>query len=169
MQVQGQGAVEEEPLSLLHVFELSSEDRARGPDDQNCGLGQLTVGEHYEIHGHESPVILKFLLERLQKEGRFKTWEFEEVEKCQGSCMAFPKVLDSASSALNEGLLPGLFPSSEVGGVRRSFPVPSLRARSTSTSEMPSPNFQEYQWPDGTTFSRRLPRAYSQTTSLVSS
>ena len=73
------------------------------------------------------------------EEGRFKKWEFEEVEKCQGSCMAFPKVLDSASSALNEGLLPGLFPNSEVGRVQRSFSVPSLRARSTPTSEMPSP------------------------------
>ena len=45
--------------SSYRLSTVSEED----PSDQNCGLGQLTFGEHYEIHGHESPVILKFLLE----------------------------------------------------------------------------------------------------------
>ena len=39
------------------------------PNNQSCALGPLTFGECYEIHGHNSPVILKFLQERLGKQG----------------------------------------------------------------------------------------------------
>ena len=35
VQVQGQGAVEDEPVSLLHVFQLSSEHRERGGPERS--------------------------------------------------------------------------------------------------------------------------------------
>ena len=126
-----------------------------GSDDQSCWLGQLlTFGECYEIHSDKSPLTLKFLLGRLEKGDRFKKWEFEEVEKRYGSCMAFQTLPREPYG----GLLPGLFPSSQVGRVQRRPPVPLSRVmRSLFMPEVPSPKFQEYQSSDGSTFSGRFP------------
>ena len=84
------------------------------PDDQSCGSGLLTFGEQYEIHEHKSPVILKFLQERREEEGRFKKQEFEEAETARVPAWR-PRRFYSAGSALDERSLPGLFPSFPVG------------------------------------------------------
>ena len=140
-----------------------------GPDGQSCGLGRLTFGEYSEIQGHKSPVILKFLQERLEEEGLLKKREFEEAETARVPAWR-PLRFDSAESALDEGFLPGLFPSSHVGRVRRSLLAPSLRVRrSPSTPEMPSRKFQEYQCSDGSTSAEDLLLAYSQIANPVSS
>ena len=133
------------------------------PDDQSCGSGQLTFGEQYEIHERKSPVILKFLQRRLEEEGLLKKREFEEAETARVPAWRHRRFY-SAESALDEGSLPGLFPSSPVGRVQRSFLAPSLRVkRSPSTPEMPSRKFQKYQCSDGSllrkTFSWHIPKS----------
>ena len=139
------------------------------PDDQSCGSGRLTFGEQYEIHKHKSPVILKFLQERLRRKAALKSGNSKRL-KLEGVPAWHPRRFYSAEGALEGGSLPGLFPSSPVGRVQRSFPAPSLRVRrSPSTPEMPSRKFQEYQCYDGSTFRGRLPPAYSQIINPVSS
>ena len=158
VQVQGQGAVQEEPVFSYMCSSYRLSTVLEDSDDQSCGSGRLTFGEpeQYAIHEHKSPVILKFLQERLEEEGRFKKREFEEAQTAR-VLHGVPEG-STLPSALDEGSLPGLFPSSPVGRVQRSFPAPSLRVRgSPSTPEMPSRKFQEYQCSDGSTFRGRLP------------
>ena len=80
-------------------------------DDQSRWLGQLlTSGECYEIHEDKSPVTLKFLLGRPEEGGRLRNGNSKRLK----SAMA-PAWHSRLPRAPYGGLLPGLFPSSQVG------------------------------------------------------